>query len=206
MLSLLFLLLLNSYSIHSILLSGHHSYSVYPDYYSNSSLSIEFSTLNPSGLLLYTQDDGDVYYLELKLVNGQLKLRYDLDYNGNRIIAIGNKLNDGLWHRVEIIIGKSVLVTLDGFMSVGGPGGGQTNRVFKGKLYVGGLPSHFIENLDLITHPSVLFEPRWIGGVRKIEYNHVPIAPIRGNEIQQVKDCNYFYLARAFLCLFPCTV
>lgn len=67
----------------------------------NGTLELEFKTDQPNGLLLYTDDGGIYDFFELKLVNGVLRLRYNLG-GGAQIITIGNNLHDGHWHKVQV--------------------------------------------------------------------------------------------------------
>lgn len=67
----------------------------------NGTLELEFKTDQPNGLLLYTDDGGTYDFFELKLVNGALRLRYNLG-GGAQIITVGNNLNDGHWHKVQV--------------------------------------------------------------------------------------------------------
>lgn len=67
----------------------------------NGTLELEFKTDQPNGLLLYTDDGGTYDFFELKLVNGALRLRYNLG-GGAQIITIGNNLHDGHWHKVQV--------------------------------------------------------------------------------------------------------
>lgn len=69
----------------------------------NGTLELEFKTDQPNGLLLYTDDGGTYDFFELKLVNGALRLRYNLG-GGAQIITVGSNLNDGHWHKVQVII------------------------------------------------------------------------------------------------------
>nr|XP_034834263.1 neurexin-3-like [Maniola hyperantus] len=66
----------------------------------NGTLELEFKTDQPNGLLLYT-DDGTYDFFELKLVNGALRLRYNLG-GGAQIITVGSNLHDGHWHKVQV--------------------------------------------------------------------------------------------------------
>ncbi len=63
-------------------------------------------TTEPNGLLLYTDDGGYFDFLELKLVSGSVRLRYNFGRrSGAKVLnsAIG-ELNDGrVWHRVEVV-------------------------------------------------------------------------------------------------------
>ena len=67
----------------------------------NGTLELEFKTDQPNGLLLYTDDGGTYDFFELKLVNGALRLRYNLG-GGAQIITVGSNLNDGHWHKVQV--------------------------------------------------------------------------------------------------------
>lgn len=67
----------------------------------NGTLELEFKTDQPNGLVLYTDDGGTYDFFELKLVNGALRLRYNLG-GGAQIITVGNNLNDGHWHKVQV--------------------------------------------------------------------------------------------------------
>ncbi|GJQ66010.1 hypothetical protein Trydic_g4102 [Trypoxylus dichotomus] len=67
----------------------------------NGSLEFEFKTDQPNGLLLYTDDGGTYDFFEIKLVEGALRLRYNLG-GGAQIIIVGRDLNDGHWHKVHV--------------------------------------------------------------------------------------------------------
>uniref|UniRef100_A0A182SPB2 Laminin G domain-containing protein n=1 Tax=Anopheles maculatus TaxID=74869 RepID=A0A182SPB2_9DIPT len=66
----------------------------------NGSLELEFKTEQPNGLVLYTDDGGTFDFFELKLVEGALRLRYNLG-GGAQIITVGRDLHDGHWHKVQ---------------------------------------------------------------------------------------------------------
>lgn len=67
----------------------------------NGTLELEFKTDQPNGLLLYTDDGGTYDFFELKLVNGVLRLRYNLG-GGAQILTTGTNLHDGHWHKVQV--------------------------------------------------------------------------------------------------------
>lgn len=67
----------------------------------NGSLEFEFKTVQPNGLLLYTDDGGTYDFFEIKLVEGALRLRYNLG-GGAQIITVGRDLNDDKWHKVHV--------------------------------------------------------------------------------------------------------
>lgn len=67
----------------------------------NGSLELDFKTEQPNGLVLYTDDGGTYDFFELKLVEGALRLRYNLG-GGAQIITVGRDLHDGHWHKVQV--------------------------------------------------------------------------------------------------------
>lgn len=88
-----------------ILDGTQNSYAQFRKWYSglNGSLELEFKTEQPNGLLLYTDDGGTYDFFELKLVEGALKLRYNLG-GGAQIITVGRDIHDGHWHKVQVSI------------------------------------------------------------------------------------------------------
>lgn len=86
-----------------VLDGGQNSYSQFRKWNAaaNGSLELEFKTDQPNGLLLYTDDGGTYDFFELKLVEGALRLRYNLG-GGAQIITVGRDLNDSHWHKVLV--------------------------------------------------------------------------------------------------------
>lgn len=80
-----------------------NSYAQFRKWYSglNGSLELEFKTEQPNGLVLYTDDGGTYDFFELKLVEGALRLRYNLG-GGAQIITVGRDIHDGHWHKVQV--------------------------------------------------------------------------------------------------------
>ncbi|VVC89179.1 unnamed protein product [Leptidea sinapis] len=87
----------------AFVLDKQNPYSQFRKWYAglNGTLELEFKTDEPNGLLLYTDDGGTYDFFELKLVNSALRLRYNLG-GGAQIITVGNNLNDGHWHKVQV--------------------------------------------------------------------------------------------------------
>ncbi|KAJ8963144.1 hypothetical protein NQ318_018609 [Aromia moschata] len=118
----------------------------------NGSLEFEFKTDQPNGLLLYTDDGGTYDFFEIKLVEGALRLRYNLG-GGAQIITVGRDLNDGHWHKVHVQRHEDrTILTVDGVSQM---------RTSRG------------EGLTLLALPSVIFEPRFVGAVRNLIYPDV---------------------------------
>lgn len=88
-----------------ILDGTQNSYAQFRKWYTglNGSLELEFKTEQPNGLVLYTDDGGTYDFFELKLVEGALRLRYNLG-GGAQIITVGRDLHDGHWHKVQVSI------------------------------------------------------------------------------------------------------
>lgn len=86
-----------------ILDGTQNSYAQFRKWYTglNGTLELEFKTEQPNGLVLYTDDGGTYDFFELKLVEGALRLRYNLG-GGAQIITVGRDLHDGHWHKVQV--------------------------------------------------------------------------------------------------------
>ena len=71
----------------------------------NSSLSFEFRTESSDGLLVYTDDPSTCDSLELKLVDGRLRLRVNTGAGPTILQSSPSlpSLADGAWHRVAVV-------------------------------------------------------------------------------------------------------
>ena len=68
---------------------------------SNQILDILYSSLcsrQGDGLLLYMDDGGYFDFIEVKLVSGALRCRFNLG-EGAETLSLGRELDDGAWHR-----------------------------------------------------------------------------------------------------------
>lgn len=167
----------------------------------NGSLELEFKTEQPNGLLLYTDDGGTYDFFEVKLVEGALRLRYNLG-GGAQILTVGRDLADGHWHKVQVKRdGEKTSLTVDGETQIKSSRG---KEFFFGRLssnsdvYVGGMPSWYNTKLTLLALPSVIFEPRFGGAVRNLVYSDDESPLPRRQEIR-MKDhkvkCSLIYNA-----------
>ena len=94
-----------------VLEGSQTSYAQFRKWYAspNASLQFEFLTSQPNGLLLYTDDGGYYDFLEVKLVEGRLRLRLNLG-DGAQIVDMGDDLHKGFtWHKVRKIIRKTLV-------------------------------------------------------------------------------------------------
>ena len=98
-----------------VLEGSQTSYAQFRKWYAspNASLQFEFLTSQPNGLLLYTDDGGYYDFLEVKLVEGRLRLRLNLG-DGAQIVDMGDDLHKGFtWHKVR----KMKIYILDTFFN-----------------------------------------------------------------------------------------
>ncbi|KAK3858489.1 hypothetical protein Pcinc_035317 [Petrolisthes cinctipes] len=140
----------------------------------NGSLEFEFATREPNGLLLYTDDGGSYEFFELKLVEGSVRLHYNLG-GGARLLTVGHGLNDGSWHRVKVSRSQDrTHLTVDNksesrLMKALSPnfGSPETNSF----VYLGGLPLLLTRQVgSRLTLPVVTLEPRFSGSIRGLVY------------------------------------
>ncbi|XP_028031309.1 neurexin-1-like isoform X2 [Bombyx mandarina] len=157
----------------------------------NGTIEIEFKTDQPNGLLLYTDDGGTYDFFELKLVNGGLRLRYNLG-GGAQILTVGNNLNDGHWHKVQVARrDEHTTLTVDGISQT------KTSRgkefafgkfTTNSDVFVGGIPPSYDSKLATLALPSVIFEPKFRGAVRNLVYSDLPGQPPRRQELRHSRD------------------
>ncbi|XP_042239815.1 neurexin-3-like [Homarus americanus] len=140
----------------------------------NGSLEFEFLTRELNGLLLYTDDGGSYEFFELKLVEGAVRLHYNMG-GGARLLTVGSGLNDGLWHRVKVSRRHDrTHLTVDGktetrvIKSLNHEFGSPDTNSF---MYVGGLPLLVTRQVgSRLTLPVVTLEPRFAGQFRELVY------------------------------------
>ncbi|OWR48718.1 hypothetical protein KGM_214752 [Danaus plexippus plexippus] len=160
----------------------------------NGTLELEFKTDQPNGLLLYTDDGGTYDFFELKLVNGALRLRYNLG-GGAQIITVGNNLNDGHWHKVQVgRRDEHTSLSVDGSTQSKASRGkefdfGKFNT--NSDVFIGGIPSSYNSKLTTLALPSVIFEPKFRGSVRNLVYSDLPGQPPRRQELRHSRDLKY---------------
>ena len=90
----------------------HTSYAQFRKWFPspNSSIQFEFLTRQPDGVLLYTDDGGYYDFIEIKLVDGSVRLRYNLG-GGARVLHAGKNLHIGeQWHLVQFLRKDSLTI------------------------------------------------------------------------------------------------
>jgi len=142
---------------------------------SNTSVSFDFLTGAPSGLLFYSGGlAGRNSFMELKLIRGLVCFRFNCGA-GTRTLCAGEQTNDNKWHSVNIV--RTILETklivdavIPGY-TLQGVSQYQPNSHTDSSVYVGGVPSVFIRQLETLALPSVVFEQPIRGSVRGVTYS-----------------------------------
>lgn len=140
----------------------------------NGSLEFEFLTREPSGLFLYTDDGGSYEFFEVKLIEGAVRLHYNLG-GGARLLTVGRGLNDGTWHKVRVSRRHDrTQLTVDGATETRSAKalvhefGSPASNSF---VYVGGLPELLTRQVGAkLTLPVITLEPRFAGQFRNLVY------------------------------------
>eukprot|EP00095_Tigriopus_kingsejongensis_P012046 maker-scaffold90_size386344-snap-gene-1.15 protein:Tk12046 transcript:maker-scaffold90_size386344-snap-gene-1.15-mRNA-1 annotation:"Neurexin-2-alpha" len=156
------------------------SYAQFRKWFSSSNTSIEFEFLSqqPNGLLLYTDDGGYYDFIEIKLVEGSVRLRFNLDREP-KVLTVGRNLNDGrTWHKVIVARnGLETVLVVDQMRATAvlpKPKRPEDldfgNITMNSYVYVGGVPAWFSTKLSNLALPSVVFEPRFQGAIRNLVY------------------------------------
>lgn len=143
----------------------------------NGSLSLEFSTRHPSGLILYT-DSFPSDFVELKLVRGALRLRFR-DGVETGSLSTGSDYSYGKWHQIELRkTPTGTVIVIDGVphspialtLTEDAPSANPTTQ--SGFLYVGGLPAALRAQTRRVVLASVAFEPGFKGSIRGLALSH----------------------------------
>jgi len=169
------------------------SYVQYPRWQAclNSSISFEFKSWDTDGLLFYTDDGGQYDFFELRLENRKLMLRFKLTKHRGKIVTSDYKdLDDNRWHKVMIQVNqKETILAVDEFKI-----GAQVSDInFQfGSLernnfvFLGGMPAlQTPEHLQYLALPSVMFENRWSGQMRNLQYSNCS-CPLRSAKIMKL--------------------
>ncbi|CAH1263754.1 NRXN2 [Branchiostoma lanceolatum] len=140
---------------------------------SKGTLSFEFRTTQDRALLMYMDDGGQHDFIELILLDGKLRLRNKIeDDNPVKIdLDTGSKLNDNQWHSVEIVRNyKMTTLSVDGKTKTGTSDGKKNTLVSESDVFFGGIPLEV--DLNDLSLPSAMFEPRFTGSIRNIRFGN----------------------------------
>ncbi|XP_073789245.1 neurexin 3b isoform X35 [Danio rerio] len=119
------------------------------------SISFDFRTSEPNGLILFTQgkpqDKKDsrsqrsnkVDFFAVELLDGHLYLLLDMGSGTIKVKATQNKVNDGVWHHVDIQRdGRSGIISVNSRRTPFTASGENEILDLEGNLYLGGLPDN----------------------------------------------------------------
>ena len=164
-LSSLLLLLPSLLPLHTsafVLEGSKTSYAQFPrlEGRADSSLSLEFRTDEPSGLLLYTELSQTCHFLQLSLTRGRVQLRFNTGH-GSQVVSVAARdgsrgFSDGSWHQVTIIRdGANTSLKVDHIVANKVICHDQETRSDRSNIsgdryvYVGGLPSWYSTKLKV---------------------------------------------------------
>jgi len=160
----------------------------------NASISFEFKTSLDTALLMYTDDNGRSDYVEVMIHDGSVRLRLNVvdGKEGAQEIRLGNRLQDGRWHRVKIQRHRMETILyvddLEGSQLTNGSDYmfGDTER--NNDVFFGGMPPTYykghINNLKDLSLPSAFFEARFEGEIRNVIYWNCSCTPVRPNMLE----------------------
>ncbi len=119
------------------------------------------------------------------LTSGRIRVQLNIvDGRDGRIqIDVGENLNDGRWHRVEIKRNRmetTLIVDTDTNSKFAfGSDFHFGNLEENSDVFFGGLPSSYETNLHQMALPSVLFRPRFQGSIRNVLYGNCTCQTVR---------------------------
>ncbi|KAL2076490.1 hypothetical protein ACEWY4_027913 [Coilia grayii] len=157
------------------------------------SISFDFRTSEPNGLILYTQGkpqnrrdargqkNNKVDFFAVELLEGSLYLLLDMGSGTIKVKATQSKVNDGNWHHVDIQRdGRSGIISVDSRRTPFTASGENEILDLEGDLYLGGLPD---SRADLVL-PTELWTAMlsygYVGCVRDMFIDG------RSNDIKQI--------------------
>ncbi|XP_078001036.1 neurexin-3-like [Glandiceps talaboti] len=135
----------------------------------NGTLSFQFKTSEKEGLLAYMDDGGQYDFLELKVTEGHVRLRFRIG-DSAQTVMVGDDVNDNTWHTVEVIRNyqKTTLVVDSQRKTGASIDQEETTLTSKSDLFFGGIPRR--TRLTALALPSVMFDTRFKGHIRNIFY------------------------------------
>lgn len=140
-----------------------------------STFSFDFRTSHPTGVLMYLDDGGSRDFLELALHRRRVRLRFKFGNSRSVMLNAGGQLNDRRWHNVRVEIQyPNVKLMVDGNFTTGKAS--SKYGEFKSFTFLGGIPKTF--KLQHLTLPSVYFDPKFRGTIRRFAINNHFVLPI----------------------------
>ena len=170
----------------------------------NASFSFDFRTtqaIPEHGVLLWYADDGgrtDFFVVMLTAQQGavRLVLRLADEVDGNVDISLGQGVNDGRWHRVEVRRKRAETFLFVDDEEDSGVVFGHSFHFGRGNnsdVFVGGMPPEFVHQLSSLAMPSAVFAARFQGSVRNVVYGNctcerLRVRPIGGVGVSEADD------------------
>lgn len=141
----------------------------------NGSFSLEFKTRSSDGLILYMDDGGHSDYIELKLLQSFLHLKFNFGGDPMRL-TLGHILNDDNWHKVTVSqSGHNMTLTVDdesqrrvyhrNDITFG-------NYLTNTHVFIGGIGIEYEDRTTELTMPHLFFEKRFNGSIRNVLYSN----------------------------------
>lgn len=126
-------------------------------------LTFHFKTESKNGFLIYQDDKGQCQYIYLSMADGQLRLRLKMgNCEETQTLHIGNKLNDGRWHKVTVQRDSAMTsLTVDNLSNNTIYNGEVKNLIVKSDLIVGGIP--WSTPLNDLSFPPIFYESNHYG-------------------------------------------
>ncbi len=134
---------------------------------------------------MYVDDGGTYDFFEIVHKSGHVDVVLNIvdGREGYVDLSLGRNVNDGRWHTVEIRRNRmETILIVDNdvqkafaFGSDFHFGNPDTNR----HVFLGGVPSHFDQDLHALALPSVVFKPRFRGYIRNVIYGNCTCQRIR---------------------------
>ena len=164
------------------------SHAVYPKWNAciNASISFQFRTTQDKGLLMYV-DDGQFDFFQVLHDLGQVRVTLNIvdGRDGAVEIDVGNRVNDGRWHTVEIRRNRMETTLVvdadsDSRFSFGSDFdfGTPANNSY---VFFGGVPQEgdYVGSLHKRSSPRVLFEEHFRGDIRNVLYGNCTCQRVR---------------------------
>jgi len=115
-------------------------------------------------------------FIELKLINGDVQLRFNFGFGSQLLRTVDTKFNDDLWHKVSISKEKTNTTLKIDQLELSNHCN-TTNYQYSefskdSYVYIGGLPSWYIFQSKNLSLPSVIFEPELKGEIKNVAYTN----------------------------------
>ncbi|CAF1302347.1 unnamed protein product [Adineta steineri] len=180
----LFNLTLSSSSNTLVFSAGPNSYVAFDSWRPclNGYVRFDIRTNAPDGTLAYIDDRGKFDFFYLKLIEGKLRLLFNLG-NDRQALNVNMKINDDQWHTILIKRdGQTTILSVDNDLATNSTithsedlyfGGSTHNEYQASPFYFGGIPSALERpSSGNLSSFDVYMQPRFRGRLRNIIYKN----------------------------------